>query len=253
MRLALALVVLAACGEPRRPPVHRHGAPIVVQPVQHEREVLRVPRAEDTVQPDEAASRAAGKLLAVIGRTRGAIRTTRYQARTQVRARDGHYAFDCSGMTTWLLRKAAPRALAAIASARPVARDYYRAIAKAPVGKARKGWQRVAHVKDARPGDLFAFLRSPLSTSKITGHVGVVVGEPVEVPGWPGAYAVRILDATRLPHQDDTRADDGVGGFGFGTMMFVTDEHGEVQAYGWFGTESAGLMPTHVVFGRVAG
>ena len=24
-------------------------------------------------------------------------------------------------------------------------------------------------------------------------------------------------------------------------------------AHGWFGTESGGLMPTHVLFGRVAG
>ena len=79
-----------------------------------------------------------------------------------------------------------------------------------------------------------------------------MLSPPVEVPDWPGAYAVRILDATRLPHQDDTRTDDDGGGFGFGTMVFVTGDSGEVDAYGWFGTDSAGLMPARVIFGRVA-
>ncbi len=257
MRWALAVIVLAvlaACGEPRGRTIERRSHPptIGAQRVQHD-DVLRVPRAELTVQPGDAPSKAAAKLVALVTRLRASIRETKYQARTQVRVDDGYYAFDCSGMTTWLLGKTAPKALRAVGSARPVARDYYRAIARAPLDRSRKGWQRLAHVSDARPGDVFAFLKSPLSASKITGHVGVVVGAPVEVPGWPGAYAVRILDATRLPHQDDTRADDGVGGFGFGTMMFVTDDAGEVQAYGWFGTESGGLMPTHVLFGRVAG
>jgi hypothetical protein len=75
---------------------------------------------------------------------------------------------------------------------------------------------------------------------------------PVAVPGWPQAWAVRVLDATRLPHQDDTRAMGGEGGFGYGTMLFVTDDVGEVLSYGWFGTQSSGLMPTHVVFGRLS-
>lgn len=254
MRWALLVLAIAACGEPGGRPVERRVYPPVgTTLVDDAPAVLRVPRAELALAPAAASSKAGGKLLALIDRLRGSIRSTRYQARTQVRAADGYYAFDCSGMTTYLLGKTAPRALRAVGSSRPVARDYYRAITRAPVGRAKAGWQRLAHVREARPGDVFAFLRSPLSVSKITGHVGVIVGEPVEVPYWPGAYAVRILDATRLPHQDDTRTDDGIGGFGFGTMMFVTDEDGEVQAYGWFGTESGGLMPTHVVFGRLAG
>lgn len=251
--LACVLALVAAgCAEPRGRPIERRtAAPIVAQLVQDAPDLLRVPRAELTVQPDEASSKAGARLVSLVTHLRDTVRETRYQARTQVRAADGFYAWDCSGMTTWLLRKSAPRAVRSLASSRPVARDYYHAIAKAPRDRARKGWRRLAHVSDARPGDVFAFLRSPVSISKITGHVGVIVGVPVEVPGWPGAYAVRILDATRLPHQDDTRTDDGIGGFGFGTMMFVTDESGEVAGYGWFGTESGGLMPTHVVFGRL--
>lgn len=255
MRAVLALVTIAACAEPGAQPLERRHRPpaVLVQEVQHDDGILRVPRTELTVEPAHAASRAGGKLLAQIVRVRDSLRDTKYQPRTQVRVADGYYAWDCSGMMTWFLRRSAPRALRSINSARPVARDYYRVIARAPVGRAAKGWQRVGHVRDARPGDVFAFLRSPLSVSKITGHVGVLMSEPVEVPGMPGAWAVRILDSTRAPHQDDTRVDDPEGGFGFGTMLFVTDDTGEVQGYGWFGTESWGIAPTHVVFGRVAG
>lgn len=210
-----------------------------------------VARAEDDLDPAAAASRAGGRLLAAIAGVHRTQVVSTYQARTVVDVRRGAYAWDCSGMMTWLLRRSAPRALAALASTRPVARDYVRAIVRAPLGRPRRGWQRLGHVRDARPGDVFAFLKSPVSASKITGHVGVVVGVPAEVPGWPGAYAVRVVDSTRGGHQDDVRADDLDGGFGFGTMVFVTDADGVVTSYGWIGTRSPWLMPTTVVFGRV--
>jgi len=208
-------------------------------------------RVRQSLDPADAASPAAAKLLARVAQVEASQVDSTYQARTAVDVRRGVYRWDCSGMTTWLLKRSAPRALAALASSRPVARDYYRAIARAPVARPRRGWQRLAHVRDARPGDLFAFLRSPISTSKITGHVGVIVGHPVAIPGWPNAWAVRIADSTRGGHGDDVRATDADGGFGIGTMVFVTDADGVVQHYGWIGLDSPWLMPTTVVFGRV--
>lgn len=207
--------------------------------------------AELTLEPSAGQSKGARRVLELAAEVRDSLRETRYQHRTEVRATEGYYAFDCSGMTTWFLERAAPRARRAVGETRPRARDYYRVIRRAPTDEPRRGWQRLAHVSDARPGDVFAFLRSPLSTSKVTGHVGFVISDPVAVPGWPGAYAMRILDSTRTPHQDDTRTNDGVGGFGFGTMVFVTDANGEVEAYGWHGSASRGTLPTHVVFGRL--
>ena len=210
-----------------------------------------VERAERTMVPAQAPSRAGAKLIGVLQDLQADVRETRYQARTEVRARDGYYAWDCSGMAAWLLRRTAPRALRAVGGSRPVARDFFHAIERAPVDRSRNGWQRIAHVAQVEPGDTFAWLRSPASTSKVTGHVGFVISQAREVPEWPGAYAVRIVDATGLPHQDDTRAMDGLGGFGFGTMVFVTDDDtGEVVAYGWFGTQSGGFMPASVLFGR---
>ncbi len=247
MRGALVLVLVAACAEPLAR----------AQPPRGEDAAAIESRAEDSLRADQARSRATAALLRAIASVRGNLRETRYQARTLVRPRDGLYAWDCSGMTAWFLRRAAPHALRSVGRTRPVARDFYRAIARAPSDRTRGGWQRLAHVRDARPGDVFAWLRSPISTSKVTGHVGFVIGTPVAVEGWPNAFAVRILDATRLPHQDDTRGDDGIGGFGFGTMVFVTDDAGEVQYYGWFGTtygnDERALMPAHVVFGRPTG
>lgn len=210
----------------------------------------RVPVAT-SLATDDAATAAAGRLLARVATVDATLQDSTYQPRTSVNERAGVYRWDCSGMTTWLLRRAAPRARAAIDSARPVARDYYHAIRRAPVGRARNGWQRLAHVSDARPGDLFAFLRSPLSTSKITGHVGVIVSRPVAVPAWPGAYLVRVADSTRGGHGDDRRATDPDGGFGIGTLLFVTDDTGVVVYYGWFGLDSPWLIPTTVLFGRV--
>jgi hypothetical protein len=262
-RAALALLVVAAAlhpgvpaAAPRRAPAAAPAEPAPIEIPRVPEGITRdpvVPRAEETVAPEEASSRAGRRLLARILAVHAHLVSSAYQARTVVDERRGTYAWDCSGMMTWLLRRSAPRALAGLASARPVARDYVRAIARAPLGKPRRGWQRLAHVRDARPGDVFAFLRSPISASKITGHVGVVVGYPAEVPGWPGAFALRVVDSTRGGHQDDVRATDDDGGFGFGTMVFVTDEHGVVTAYGWHGTRSPWLMPTTVLFGRVTG
>ncbi len=216
-----------------------------------ERKIPQAPRAEELLTRDLAETDAAAELVTLIGDIRENLVETRYQHDTEVRRRDGYYAWDCSGMVAWLLRRSAPRAFRAIEKSRPRAIDFYRAIKRAPLGKARRGWRRLEHVSDARAGDLFAFPRSPLSRSRITGHVGVFVERPWPVPGLERAWAARILDATRTPHQDDTRENDGIGGFGFGTMMFVNDEAGETIAYGWHGTNSAGYLPTHVAYGRI--
>ncbi len=209
-----------------------------------------VGRDELTLDRSDAPTRAGARLVDVLQELRAEVRDTRYQARTEVRPRDGYYAWDCSGMAAWLMRRTAPRALRAVGGSRPVARDFFHAIERAPADRPRRGWRRIPHVSQIAPGDVFAWLRSPASVSKVTGHVGFIVGFPREVPAWPGVYAVRIVDATGLPHQDDTRPMDSLGGFGFGTMVFVTDDTGEVIAYGWFGTESGGFMPARVIFGR---
>jgi len=205
-------------------------------------------------------TKASSKVIALILEIKSSMKTTRYQARTEVDKKTGHYGWDCSGMTNWILRKTAPRARRATGKSRPRAIDFYKAIKKAPTAakKSRRGWRQLSHVSEAEPGDVFAFPRSPLSKSKISGHVGFFVEKPWKVENVafdlePGgeAWAARILDATGLPHEDDTRARDSEGGFGFGTFLFINNENGETVAYGWFGTKSRGFLPTTIKYGRL--
>jgi hypothetical protein len=134
-----------------------------------------------------------------------------------------------------------------------VAATFARTIARAPVRRARNGWRRLPRIEDARPGDLFAWRRPKDWPSKSTGHVGFLIEPPRKVPGLEGAYTIRVADATSLPHQDDTRARRGPGGFGYGTIMVLVDDDGRGIAYGWFGTDSRGVLHTPILFGRVSG
>jgi hypothetical protein len=151
------------------------------------------------------------------------LRESRYQHSTKVRADDGVYHWDCSGMTGWILRRAAPAAFRRLGRGRPVARDFVSVIERAPTDRARAGWQRIAHIADVMPGDVFAWRRPRGLPSKNTGHVGIVLDRPLPVPGLPGGWAVRIADSSSFTHQDDSRRDDPDGGFGIGSITFLVD------------------------------
>ena len=209
------------------------------------------PRMAPPFAPSMPASRSATRVLETLGRVRAGLRSTRYQHNTVVRERDGLFAWDCSGMAAWVMARSAPRALATIARERAVARDFHRAITRAPTERARGGWQRLAHIADARPGDVFAWLRPSDWPPRNTGHVGFLLAAPTPVPWLEGAYVVRIADATSVAHQDDTRANDADGGYGEGTLMFLTDGAGRATAYAWHGTLSGGAVMTDIVFGRL--
>jgi len=208
------------------------------------------PRASEP--PPPAPTTAGARILEVLEQVRGNIRDTRYQHQSVIRERDGVYLWDCSGMAAWVLRRAAPRAMQRITRERPVARDFASAIETAPTGRAARGWQRIDALADTRPGDVFAWRRPRGFPSRNTGHVGFVMDRPLPVQGMPGAFAVRVADATSLAHQDDTRANDEDGGFGIGTLVFLTDEAGRGSSYGWFGTMSEGYVVTPIVIGRVS-
>jgi hypothetical protein len=210
-----------------------------------------LPDAPVSTRPRPTPPTGAGeKVIAILDDIQHSLRESSYQARTQVNADAGVYHWDCSGMAAWILRRAAPKALANLASSRPVARDFVTAIERAPSDRARNGWQRL-RVADVMPGDLFAWRRPRGMPSKNTGHVGFVVDKPLPVPELPGAWAVRIADSTRGYHQDDARSTDEDGGFGIGTLVFLTDADGNATHYGWSGTLSEWYITTPIVFGRV--
>ena len=202
--------------------------------------------------PPAAPTRAARRVMSVIDQIRGSLRESTYQARTTVHAKAGVYHWDCSGMAAWILRRAAPLALRTLDRSRPVARDFAAAIERAPVKRSRRGWQRIANIANVLPGDVFAWRRPRGFPSKNSGHVGFVLDRPLPVPGIPGAWAVRIADSTSSYHQDDSRRSDEDGGFGIGTLVFLTDRDGRATSYGWSGTLSEWYIVTPIVFGRVS-
>jgi len=202
--------------------------------------------------PPAAATKAGARVLALIDDIRARMVDSKYQAATSVRVKDGIYHWDCSGMAAWILRRTAPIAQQALGSSRPVARDFVAAIERAPVGRSRGGWQRIASIAEVMPGDVFAWRRPRGLPSKNTGHVGFVVDRPLPVPEIPGAWAVTIVDSTSSSHQNDTRWNDVDGGFGTGTLVFLTDPDGRATSYGWAGTRSEWYIVTPIVFGRVS-
>ncbi len=207
------------------------------------------PAAAPPVEPP--ATRAATKVLQVLESMQNGMKETRYAHRTYIRARDGVFEMDCSAMAAWVIRRSAPIARSALTRERPVARDFYDVIRQAPLRGDRQGWRRLASIGEVRPGDVFAWRRPPDFPSANTGHVGFVLAAAEPAPGWPGAYLLRIADATSLPHQDDSRDPGGEGGFGQGTILFLADESGEGTAYGWFGAASRGVIATPIAFGRL--
>lgn len=193
-------------------------------------------------------------VMATLRRIESTLRTSRYDHSTRVDVRAGRYDFDCSGMAAWVLARAAPQAHAATArraGGRPLARDYYRQIAATRPGRPAQGWARVARVADAQPGDVVAWLASRAWRSSNTGHVLFVVEPPRPVPYAPGAFAVRVADASSYQHSDDTRTAAGRDGFGMGTMLLFADpDTGAVRGYGWRAGFPAWGREAEIAIGR---
>lgn len=188
------------------------------------------------------------------------MKVSKYTHSTRVDEKAGRYEFDCSGMASWVLKRAAPKAHGAVSyrgKNRPLARDFYGQIAASRADKPRYGWQRIDKVGSARAGDVIAWLKPKELKSVNTGHVAFLTEAPkkVHVPSLDlTAYLVRIADASRYQHEDDTRSDTDMDGFGIGTIVVLADpDTDEPVAYGWFGLRSSWLFRTQMAIGRVAG
>jgi hypothetical protein len=231
----VALLALAAVGceaAPRVLPQRR------VPPPRIERASAERPRPRPApLLEDRRIEWSQNPVMQRLGKIAVSLRESEYSYGLSVDEKNGVYRFDCSGMAQWVLRRAAPVAASAMAyglERRPLARDFQRRIARAPVDEPRSGWLRVERVRDLVPGDVVAWIKPAEIRSPNTGHVAFVLLRPVLVPGYENAYLVRIADSTRLMHDDDTRV--GRNGFGFGTILLVSDpETGAPTAFGWVG------------------
>lgn len=205
--------------------------------------------------PPDATRPTRPTVMTLIERIAATLRTARYNHDTRVDERAGRYEFDCSGMASWVLRRAAPRAAHEVmvqnGRGRPVARDFHDVMVSAPARASRQSaWQRVTRVGDLRPGDVIAWRRPSTVASLHTGHVAFVVSAPTRAEG---GWRVRVADATSIPHEDDTR---GAGrphrsGFGYGTILVTVDpENDSPRAYGWFGSRTRIFFHTTISMGR---
>lgn len=207
--------------------------------------------AAPVTSPGSGRAAAVASALAAIGRS---VTTTRYQHQPKIDARRGIYLWDCSIMAGWILSRAAPEARHALAADKPLARDFYRTIDRAPTTHTARGWQRITDVAALVPGDVFAWLKPQLFKDRPnTGHVGFVVGKPWRHPRHAGVWLMRIADATTELHGADSRPVGGEGGFGTATIAFAVDGSGDAVAYGWYGEaqDPQTFVPTRILFGRV--
>ncbi len=210
---------------------------------------LRVPSPHD---PGEPLSNAGLKIIKLEERMRRRVKQTRYQPQTFLDGETGTFYFDCSGMANWLIKRVSPQAFRAVDRERPVAVSYVRIIDRAWRSSYRDGWKKIERMEDVRPGDMFAWRRPDwFPEAAITGHVGFFLERPRKLDSIPGAWEARIVDSTSEPHKDDSRPIEGEGGWGTGTMLFFTNEQGDVIGYGWHGDESDELVETPIAIGRI--
>jgi hypothetical protein len=203
--------------------------------------------------PDDGAiDWGANSIMKTLGRISETMTQTEYaRGAPRVDERRGIYAFDCSGMAEWVLRKATPVAATYAFSGlghRPLASDFYHRIADVSFPQGHHGWQRIARVDEAEPGDVIAWIKPAIVQSANTGHVAFVVLKPARVPGRDQAFLVRIADSTSLMHDADTRS--GRRGFGLGTILVLADPgSGAPSGYGWVGLR-AWTFETQMAIGR---
>jgi hypothetical protein len=200
------------------------------------------------------ANEAAQKVLDTIALIEEKLTETKYKHKIMVKLGKGIFHWDCSGMADWVLKRSAPKARKQLPGGRPLAKHFYRLIDKAPVDGEKKGWQQLGGVHDVNPGDLFSWLTPDYwKNNPNTGHVGFVVETPRPHPKYGNVWLIRVADASRYVHENDSRTYGEGGGFGTGTMAFGCDDEGAPLAYGWFGSvqKPATFLPVDMVFGRV--
>ncbi len=207
----------------------------------------------------EAAPETSSRNQAILERLARIFETlsdSKYSHATVVDEPAGRYEFDCSGLVSWVLRRAAPGAHSVVVdrakNGRPLARDYYREIARTrPGSRAPRGWARVSRLDEALAGDVIAWLKPEEVRSTNTGHVAFLLADPRPTDLIPGGFLLRIADASRYQHDDDDRSLSGRTGFGSGTILVIADaETGGPSAYGWVGLRSRWVLEAAIAIGR---
>ena len=155
---------------------------------------------------------------------------TEYRHNTDINEDKGSYYCDCSGFVGYVLNRTAAKETGkgpfGDGRKRPLAMDYEKGFAKAPTtANSDGGWQQVARLADARPGDVIAWRHEKPKPGN-TGHVVIVDKRPVVEED--GLVRVEIIDSTTLPSSD--LKGKGKSGVGRRTMWFTIDKEGHATA-----------------------
>lgn len=192
-------------------------------------------------------------LLAEVRFELATMRTTQYQHDTDVDVSIGQFFYDCSGLVDYALGVARRSAVEALPisrpdAGRPLAEDYEHYLRLADGGIGDGAWEPVIKVAALLPGDVIAWLVTPDSESRDTGHVLVVLERPRPNPRHPGEWLIQIADSTTMPHADDSRV--GYDGLGTGLIGLDVDDFGRPSGFFWRGGETESPTPTKVALGR---
>ncbi|MBN2714627.1 MAG: hypothetical protein JXX14_02155 [Deltaproteobacteria bacterium] len=194
------------------------------------------------------------RILDVLRDIESSLTDTKYSHVTRINRRTGKFHFDCSGMAVWVLKRSAPAALEALGrpnDRRPLAVHFYRKIASIPKGEKRGAWYHVPSAAHIKPGDIIAWQRPKWFPSNSTGHVAFAVGLPQSSQGEVQGILIRIADASKFQHEDDSRSNDTTG-YGTGVLLLPTDRNAQPLGYGWIGSETPAdwIIPCDLVIGR---
>ena len=161
-------------------------------------------------------------------------RDTKYDHKTHIKPEKGIYHCDCSGFLCYFLSQFSPEALAVVPiesrCRRQRAVTFHTAFSSNSE-KTKPFWKPICRMKDALPGDFFAWRVVVIPKHGNSGHCGIIWEKPVRESD--GSYRVRILDSTTTGHKDDRRIDPKKTGLALGTMWFVVNKKGEPIGYHW--------------------
>lgn len=161
------------------------------------------------------------------------LKHTQYQHTTDIDEAGGSVECDCSGLVGFVLRQTCPEAYVALRGdeaqwrKRPLSVTYYESFVAAEQNP-NGWWKRVTKLQDAVPGDVLSWRKKDLKAGSTTGHTCTIASTPKMVG--EGMVRVRLIDSTRSPHENDTRA-KGENGMGAGDKTFLVDSEGQCVGY----------------------
>lgn len=177
---------------------------------------------------------------------------TRYEHKAFIDERSGVYHVDCSAFVGFLLQKVSPHAYNALkidkGHTRPRAQNFYDFLAVLNEGEKKEGWQGIQRINALEKFDIIAWKYDPSLGKKDTGHVVIVYEKPIKEAD--GRYRVRVLDASKGTHANDSRAQKSEGGIGEGVMWFRVDEEGKPLGLYW-SDRSKSMSRHQISMGRV--